>query len=158
MALLSEDDRKVLTERFESTLESDVKVRLFTQSEARGLLVLPGQEQAPTNEFMKVTRELMEELVGMSPKLSLEVFDAFNEGAGEAKRLQIEQLPAIVLGDDDGGRIRFYGAPVGNEFPTILTGIEALSKGGPMLTDAVADAARDRIDEQVHLRVFVTPT
>ena len=158
MALLSEDDRKVLTERFESTLESDVKVRLFTQSEARGLLVLPGQEQAPTNEFMKVTRELMEELVDMSPKLSLEVLDAFNEGAGEAKRLQIEQLPAIILGDDDEGRIRFYGAPVGNEFPTILTGIEALSKGGPMLTDAVANAARDRIDQQVHLRVFVTPT
>ena len=158
MALLSEDDRKVLTERFESTLESDVKIRLFTQSEARGLLILPGQEQAPTNEFMKVTRELMEELVDMSPKLSLEVFDAFNEGAGEAKRLQIEQLPAIILGDDDEGRIRFYGAPVGNEFPTILTGIEALSKDSPMLTDAVAHAARDRIDQQVHLRVFVTPT
>jgi hypothetical protein len=158
MALLSEDDRKALTERFQETLENDVKVRLFTQSEARGLLVLPGQEQAPTNEFMKVTRELMEELVEMSPKLSLEVFDAFNDGADEAKRLQIEQLPAVVLGDDDEGRIRFYGAPVGNEFPTILTGIEALSKTGPMLRDAVADAARDLIDEPVHLRVFVTPT
>jgi alkyl hydroperoxide reductase subunit AhpF len=158
MALLSEDDRKVLTERFEETLESDVKVRLFTQSVGRGLLVLPGQQEAPTNEFMKVTRELMEELVEMSPKLSLEIFDAFNEGADEAKRLKIEQLPAIVLGDDDEGRIRFYGAPVGNEFPTILTGIEALSKSGPMLRDAVANAARDRIDEKVHLRVFVTPT
>jgi hypothetical protein len=158
MALLSEEDRKVLSERFEETLEADVKVRLFTQSEARGLLLLPGQEQPPTNEFMKVTQELLEELVEMSPKLSLEVFDAFNEGADEAKRLQIEQLPAIVLGDDDEGRIRFYGAPVGNEFPTILTGIEALSKAGPMLREEVANAARDLIDEQVHIRVFVTPT
>ncbi len=158
MALLSEDDRKVLTERFRETLEKDVKVRLFTQSDARGLLLLPGQEQAPSNESMKMTRELMEELIGMSPKLSLEVFDAFNEGADEAKRLQIEQIPAIILGDDDEGRIRFYGAPVGNEFPTILTGIEALSKGGPMLRGAVADAARNLIDQQVHLRVFVTPT
>lgn len=158
MALLSEDDRKALTERFEETLENDVKVRLFTQSEARSILLLPGQEQPPSNEFMKVTRELMEELVEMSPKLSLEVFDAFNEGAEEARRLEIEQLPAIVLGDDAQGRVRFYGAPVGNEFPTILTGIEALSKDGPMLRDAVADAARDRIDQPVHLRVFVTPT
>jgi hypothetical protein len=161
MALLSEDDRKVLTERFEESLESDVKIKLFTQSEARGLLVLPGQEQqAPTNEFMKVTRELLEELVGMSPKLSLEIFDAFNEGAGEAKRLRIEQLPAIVLGDDADGRVRFYGAPVGNEFPTILTGIEALSKSGPMLSENVAGFARDLdlIDQKVHLRVFVTPT
>jgi hypothetical protein len=158
MALLSEDDRKALTERFADTLESDVKVRLFTQSEARGILVLPGQEQAPTNEFMKVTRELMEELVEMSPKLSLEVFDAFNEGAEEAKRMHIEQLPAIVLGDDDEGRVRFYGAPVGNEFPTILTGIEALSKDEPMLSETVAGYARELIDQKVHLRVFVTPT
>ena len=158
MALLSEDDRKALTERFEETLEADVKVKLFTQSEARGLLVLPGQEQAPTNEFMQVTRELMEELVEMSPRLSLEIYDAFNDGADEAKRLQIEQLPAIVLGDDEAGNVRFYGAPVGNEFPTILTGIEALSKSGPMLREEVATAARDLIDQQVHLRVFVTPT
>ena len=54
--------------------------------------------------------------------------------------------------------MRFYGAPVGNEFPTILTGIEALSKSGPMLTEEVAKVAIERIDEQVHLRVFVTPT
>lgn len=158
MALLSEDDRKVLKERFESTLRDEVKIKLFTQSEARSLLVLPGQESAPASEFMRVTRELMEDLVGVSKKLSLEVFDAFNDGADEAKRLQIEQLPAIVLGDDSEGRIRFYGAPVGNEFPTILTGIEALSKSGPVLASAVANAARDHIDEQVHLRVFVTPT
>jgi hypothetical protein len=158
MALLSEDDRKVLTERFEETLERDVKVRLFTQSVARSLVVLPGQQNAPSNDSAKMTRELMEELVAMSSKLSLEVFDVFNEGADEAKRLKIEQLPAILLGDDDEGRIRFYGAPAGNEFPTILTGIEALSKSGPMLRAAVAIAARDRIDEKVHLRVFVTPT
>ena len=107
---------------------------------------------------MKVTNELMHELVEMSPKLSLEVYDAFGDGADETKRLQIEQLPAIVIGDDEGGHVRFYGAPVGNEFPTILTGIESLSQQEPMLSDPVAEAARERIDEEVHLRVFVTPT
>ena len=159
MALLSEEDRQALPERFETTLERDVTVKLFTQSEARSLLILPGQQdQRPGNEFMKVTNELMHELVEMSPKLSLEVYDAFGDGAEEAKRLQIEQLPAIVIGDDEGGHVRFYGAPVGNEFPTILTGIESLSQQEPMLRDAVAEAARDRIDEPVHIRVFVTPT
>ena len=158
MALLSDQDRAALAERFESSLERDVKVRLFTQSAARSLLVLPGQQSSPNNEYMKVTQELLQELVETSPKLSLDVYDAFGAGAGEAKRLRIEQLPAILLGDDDGGRVRFYGAPVGNEFPTILMGIESLSKDEPVLREAVADAARTRIDEQVHLRVFVTPT
>jgi len=159
MALLTEEDRHTLTERFETTLEHDVTVKLFTQSEARSLLILPGQQgQRPGNESMKMTNDLMHELVEMSPKLSLEVYDAFGEGAEETNRLQIEQLPAIVIGDDEGGHVRFYGAPVGNEFPTILAGIESLSQQEPMLRDAVAEAARDRIDEPVHIRVFVTPT
>ena len=161
MALLSDQDHQVLSERFAETLEKDVMVKLFTQSQARSLLILPGQDQqsqSQSNEFMKVTQELLEELTSISPKLTLQVYDVFSDGADEAKRLQIEQLPAIVLGDDDEGRVRFYGAPVGNEFPTILTGIEALSKSGPMLTEEVAKVAVERIDEQVHLRVFVTPT
>ena len=160
MALLSEQDHQALTERFAETLDKDVTVKLFTQSVARGLLVLPGQDEqrSQSNEFMKVTQELLEELTGISPKLRLEVYDVFGDGADEAKRLLIEQLPAIVLGDDDEGRVRFYGAPVGNEFPTILTGIEALSKGGPTLSEEVAKVAAERIDEQVHIRVFVTPT
>ena len=159
MALLSDQDHQVLSERFAETLEKDVIVKLFTQSQARSLLILPGQDQqSQSNEFMKVTQELLEELTSISPKLTLQVYDVFSDGADEAKRLQIEHLPAIVLGDDDEGRVRFYGAPVGNEFPTILTGIEALSKSGPMLTAEVAKVAIERIDEQVHLRVFVTPT
>ena len=157
MALLSDQDRAALTERFGTTLDREVKVKLFTQSAARSLLVLPGQ-QSPNNEYMKVTQELLEELTEMSPKLRLEVYDVFGDGADEAKRMGIEQLPAIVLGDDDEGRMRFYGAPVGNEFPTILTGIESLSKDEPMLGEAVVEVARERIDEPVHLRVFVTPT
>ena len=161
MALLSDQDHQVLSERFAETLEKDVMVKLFTQSQARSLLILPGQDQqsqSQPNEFMKVTQELLEELTSISPKLTLQVYDVFGDGADEAKRLRIEQLPAIVLGDDDEGRVRFYGAPVGNEFPTILTGIEALSKSAPMLTEEVAKVAIERIDEQVHLRVFVTPT
>lgn len=159
MALLSEEDRQALTERFATTLDREVTVKLFTQSEARSLLILPGQEnQQPGNEFIKVTGELMHELVDMSPKLNLEVYDAFGDGAAEARRLQIEQLPAIVLGNDEGGHVRFYGAPVGNEFPTILTGIESLSQQEPMLEEHVASVARERFDEQVHIRVFVTPT
>src|SRR5690606_7535714 len=102
-------------ERFEQSLVSDVKIRLFTQSDARSLLAIPGQPQHG-NEYARVTKEILQELVALSPKLSLEVYDIYGDGAAEAKRLNIEQIPAIVLGDDPDGRLRFYGAPVGNEF------------------------------------------
>jgi alkyl hydroperoxide reductase subunit AhpF len=157
MPLLSDEDRQTLTERFDTTLASDVKVKLFTQSAARNLLTIPGRPQTDGGESMKMTQELLEELVDISPKLSLEVYDIHSDGADEARRLKIEQIPAIVLGDDEQGQMRFYGAPVGNEFPTILTGIESISQDTPMLRDKVIEAA-SLIDESVHLRVFVTPT
>ena len=157
MALLGEDDRKAIEEHFSSKLESNVVLRLFTQSAARSLLTIPG-EATPNGEHAKVTQELLEELVATSPKLSLEVYDIHGEGAEEAKRLGIERIPAIVFGDDPDGRVRFYGAPLGNEFGTVISSIEALSTASPMLRQEVADAVRERIGEPVHLRVFVTPT
>ena len=158
MPLLSEEDRKTLEDRFAETLDEDVKILLFTESEARSLLTIPGQAANGAGaEYAKVTRELLTELAATSPKLTLEILDVHGDGADEAKRLQIEHIPAIVMGGDDG-RVRFYGAPVGNEFPTILMGIESISKSGPMLREGVATAVRERIDQQVHLRVFVTPT
>lgn len=159
MPLLSDQDRKTLEDRFADSLGREVKIRLFTESEARSLLTIPGRS-APqgAGELAKLTRDLLQEVAAASPKLSLEVLDVHGDGAEEARRLGIEQVPAVVLGGDDEGRVRFYGAPVGNEFPTILTGIETLSTGHPMLSEDVAAAVRERIDERVHLRVFVTPT
>ncbi|MEX2431490.1 MAG: hypothetical protein WD645_06170 [Dehalococcoidia bacterium] len=156
MPLLQETDRKAIQERFETSLTGEVQIRLFTQSDARSLLTIPGQPQQ-TNEYAKVTKELLQELASLSPKLSLEILNVHGDGSAEAKRLQIEQVPAIVLGGTDG-RLRFYGAPVGNEFATILTSIEGLSQNDPPLQEHVAKAAQERIDAPVHLRVFVTPT
>ena len=159
MPLLSDEDRATIGERFASRLEREVRLRLFTESAARSLLTIPGRPAAEgAGEFARLTRALLEELAATSPKLRLEVLDVHADGAEEARRLGIEQVPALVLGDDAEGRVRFYGAPVGNEFPTILTGIEALSTDRPMLREGVAAAVRERIDERVHLRVFVTPT
>ena len=157
VALLAEDDRKAIEEHFSSTLESDVVLRLFTQSTARSLLIVPG-EQSGTGEHAKMTQELLEELVACSPKLSLRVYDVHGDGGEEARRLGIEHIPAIVFGDDEEGRVRFYGTPFGNEFGTVIASIEALSKAQPMLRAEVADVVRAQIDERVHLRVFVTPT
>ena len=158
LALLSDQDRDLLKERFE-VLDEPVVVKLFTESEARSLLTIPGQPQNPGgNELAKVTRELLEEVISLTPKLSLEVHDIHGGGREEAQQLGIERIPAIILGDDPKGRVRFYGAPVGNEFPTILEGIEALSTSSPKIRDEIVDALAEHVTEPVNLKVFVTPT
>ena len=99
---------------------------------------------------------LLEQILDLFRFESISRFD--RSLTGDHVQQFIEQIPAIVLGDDPEGRVRFYGAPVGNEFPTILTGIESISQQAPMLQDYVMVAAQQYIDEPVHLRVFVTPT
>lgn len=158
MALLSDQDRDFLKERFEE-LDAPVVLKLFTESEARSLLTIPGQAQNPGgNEMAKVTKDLLEEVTELTPKLSLEVYDVNGDGKEHARELGIERVPAIVLGDDGQGRVRFSGAPVGNEFPTILEGIEALSTSSPKIRPDLAEALIERVNEPVNLKVFVTPT
>ena len=93
----------------------------------------------------------------LSPLLKLEVYDFYGQ-PDEARNLGVERIPALVLGDGTGGRVKFYGIPMGFEFVTIVEGIEALSLGAPNLRPAVLEAVRESIQEPVHLRVFVTPT
>ncbi len=154
MPLLSDGDCEILRERFQR-LDAPVTVKLFGESDAMSILTIPGRTP---NEMAKVTRELLEEVAALSDKLSLEAYDVNGDGKAEADRLGIERIPAIVLGDDDGGRVRFYGAPVGNEFPTILEGIDALSNGTPKVRQEVARALAEHVDQPVNLKVFVTPT
>ncbi len=154
MPVLSDADREALRQRFEERLQADVTIKLFTQSAARALLTVPGH---PDCRFCIQTQELAQELTELSPHLHLEVYDFYNQPE-EARKMGVERIPALVLGDGTDGRIKYYGIPSGYEFVTILEGIEALSQGEPGLKPAVVETARDRIQQPVHLRVFVTPT
>ncbi|MCH8242786.1 MAG: hypothetical protein IH897_09275 [Planctomycetes bacterium] len=78
------------------SLNDDVTIRLFTESAARTLLTVPGQ---PTNEYIKVTQDLMQELArnytivivthNMQQAARVSDFTAFltTEGGGQPGRL-----------------------------------------------------------------------
>ncbi|HCF86052.1 MAG TPA: hypothetical protein DEV72_12720 [Ktedonobacter sp.] len=69
MAMISPEDRKTLQTLFTQELQDDVNITYFTQHES--VLIVPGQECA----YCKETRELLEELTGISDKLHLIVKD-----------------------------------------------------------------------------------
>ena len=72
--------------------------------------------------FCKDTRELLEELQGVSGMVKVEVHD-FIKDAALAKELGISRIPAIaVIGAKDHG-IRFYGIPSGYEFASLVEAI-----------------------------------
>jgi glutaredoxin-like protein len=109
-------------------------------------------------EFCKTTRELLDELVDTSDKISLEVYD-FVADEAMVKKYGIDKIPAIVLlgdGDKDFG-IRFFGIPAGYEFTTLVEDILDVGRGAPQLPQEILDELA-KVNVPVHMQVMVSPT
>jgi glutaredoxin-like protein len=143
MGMINDKDRKAVSDRL-AKLAGPVKLVMFTQ------------EMECT--FCKETRELVEEVAGLSDKITLEVKD-FVQDEAAAKKLGIDKIPAIAVlgaGDKDYG-IRFYGVPAGYEFVSLLESLEIVAKG----QSGVSAAGKEKLKglkKPVSLQVFVTPT
>ncbi len=149
MALMDDRVRKQVKAAL-AGLARPVKLLMFTQGEGGALEC----------EYCGDTRQLLEELSGLSDKLTLEVKD-FQRDEDAAKTYGIDKIPALaVLADGDSPKdhgIRLYGVPAGYEFSSLIEGIKLVSQGEAGLS---AETLRQvaQIKEPVHIQVFVTPT
>lgn len=139
--MLQEREKKLVAEVFKE-LKNPVKLINFTQE--------------LECQFCRETRQLLTEVAGLSDKVSLEVYN-FQLDRQKVDEYQVDKIPATVIeGERDYG-IRYYGAPVGYEFATLLTDIADVSKGESNLKPETKEALK-KIDQKVHLQVFATPT
>lgn len=155
---LDEQAQKEIRLRF-ANLVNPVKIINFTQT--------------LECQYCKETRQILEELVALSDKLSLEVYN-FVTDKEKVAQYHIDKIPATAivagateskivtpvnpvpaLGKDYG--IRYYGIPSGYEFSSLLEDIEMISTAKHELSDEVAEKIK-LISEPVHIQVFVTPT
>jgi alkyl hydroperoxide reductase subunit AhpF len=143
---LDENITKQIQEVF-SSLVNPVEILLFTTQK--------------DCEYCGDTRELMEEVCGLSDKLSLRVVD-IDKDAELAKQYHIERSPSIaLLADVDGARIdngiRFSGIPAGHEFSAFIHSIISVSRQEPGISQET-QAFLDSLQTPVHLEIFTTPT
>ncbi len=148
MSLLDEKIKNQVREMFKD-LKSNVKLVVFTQD---SLIYSPGLEC----ETCKDNRILMEEVAGLSDKISLEVFD-FVKDKNMVEEYGIDKIPATVVeGERDSG-IRIYGMPAGYEFPTLLSAIKMVSTDNAEISEDTRNRLKE-ISKPVHIQVFVTLT
>jgi len=100
--------------------------------------------------------QLMKDLVPLSEKLSLQVFN-FLLDKEKVAQYGVDKVPATVIQNSKDYGIRFYGLPAGYEFSTLLDAILAVSKGDSCLLPASREKLF-QLTEPLHLEVFVTPT
>jgi glutaredoxin-like protein len=141
MTLIQDADRKLIAQRF-AELTHDVTLHMFTQEhECR---------------WCETTRQIVEELAGLSPKVRAEIHDFLGDPEA-VKQYGIDKIPAIAVVGEQDYRIRFYGVPAGYEFTPLLEAILDVGRGDPGLPEPVR-AELAKIDKPVHLQVMVTPT
>jgi alkyl hydroperoxide reductase subunit AhpF len=142
MSLLSTKIQADVSKALEG-MAGPVKLVMFTQA---------------TQALECETRALVEEIAALAPagKLNVEVKD-FVADTAAVEAYQVDKIPAIALvGAKDYG-IRFYGIPAGYEFSSLMDDIVTVSKGESGLAPATK-AAVAKINQPVHIQVYVTPT
>lgn len=150
MAIIPQQDQEYLKDLFAEKLEHPVTLRFYTQRQS--VLSVPGQECGTCAD----THALLNELVALSDKLTLDVHDFFAEQE-QAKAEGIEEIPAIVLEGQNKGTVRFIGVPAGYEFATLIEDLIDVSRGTTSLQPYSREVLA-ALQNPVHIKVFVTPT
>ena len=112
-------------------------------------------------EFCEETLQLVKEVVDVSDKLSLSVYDV-DENPGIAEQYNVDKLPGLVLVGKENDQvldygIRFAGIPSGHEFSSLIHDLLLVSDRDSGLDDQTRKFLAD-LKEPVLLQVFVTPT
>ena len=148
-----QDEQKKEIQEILAQMEAPVKLVHFTQE--------------INVEFAREGRKLLEELSEISDKLSLEVYN-LQIDREKAAEWGIDKVPATAIvggggvGDGAGNNekdygIRFYGAPMGYEFSSLLDAIVSVSKADSGLASETRETLQ-KLTQPLHLMVFVTPT
>jgi glutaredoxin-like protein len=142
MGIIPESHKTKLKTDLAKTLVNSVTLTVFTQE--------------IECDYCKETRELVEELGSLNDKIKTQVLDLVKDKE-RASQYQVDKVPAIVIEGPKKSKVKFYGAPAGYEFNTLIKDIVQTSRGE---TELSAETRRrlSEIKKPVHLKVFVTPT
>ena len=112
-------------------------------------------------EYCDQTAEMLGEIVALSEKLHLEIYD-LEDNADLAEKYHVDKVPGFsMVGHKDGQLvdygIRYAGIPAGHEFSSLVNDLVLVSKQDSGLSPATREFLHG-LEQPVNLQVFVTPT
>lgn len=113
-------------------------------------------EQSIGCETCAPTRRVLEQIVAENPDVALDVLNLVLDKE-KAAEYGVDRVPAVIIVAPGRDRIRYYGAPLGNELPTLLQAINMAATGETALTEQ-SRAQLKALSTPVALQVFFTPT
>jgi thioredoxin reductase (NADPH) len=139
--IIPDDVKKVIKETFLESLKNDVLLEVYTQ-------------KGKNDQFNDATVNLVKALAALSGKLKVTFHTV---GDGQAVKRNVTRAPTLLIAPDKY-RIRYTGAPLGEEGRSFLIAIMMASAGTGLLSDPTAKKIYDELREKRDIQVFVSPT
>lgn len=102
------------------------------------------------------TRRALEEIAAEDEHVTLVTLNLVLD-KDKAAEYGVDRAPAIIVEAPGRNRIRYYGAPLGNEWPTLIEAVRMTATGQTTLSDR-SRAQLETLTASVCLQVFFTPS
>ena len=139
--IIPDDVKKAIQETLEQGLVSDVNIEVYTKSGAN-------------DQFNEAAVNLIKELSPLSDKLKV-TYHAIGDELSVQRN--VSRSPTILIAPDKY-RIRYTGAPLGEEGRSFLIAIMMASSGKALLSEPAVKKISEELRENRDIRVFVSPT
>jgi len=154
--IIDQESRKILEKKFENEMKRKVSIYFFTSKEKE----IPFEELSSAQEkegfcmFCDFVRKFLDELKEISKeKIEVKEFELDSE---KGKEFNIERIPTILIDPENGYRIKYVGAPVGEEAWAFIDTIVQVSKDESNLSKQTKEAMKG-FKKEAKIEVFVTP-
>jgi thioredoxin 1 len=137
--LINERSRKELAAKFRHELRDEVGLSVF---------VGPGNKA-----YCDFAVQLCQELNELDSRITPTVYQ---DGSGAASRLGITRAPTVLIGWDQGYKVRYTGAPIGEEAGAFIETIALISRGESGLQED-SKTKLQYLDRSVSIQIYVAP-
>lgn len=138
--IIPEDAKKVIRDQFFKDLKDDVAIEVYT---------LAGMN----DQYNEAAVGLIRSLAALSPKIKASFHTV---GDPQSIKRSVTRSPSVLIAPDKF-RMRFTGAPVGEEGRALLVAILMASTRGVNLSDQAVQRLGE-LKERREIQVFVSPT
>jgi thioredoxin reductase (NADPH) len=139
--IIPDDVKQAVRETFNEGLKEPVIVEVYTKS-------------GTNDDFNKAAVALISALAELTDKLKVSFHTVGDE---QSVKRNVTRTPTVLIAPDKY-RIRYTGAPVGEEGRSFLIALMMASTGNTLLTEPAAAKIKEQLREKRDIQVFVSPT
>jgi thioredoxin reductase (NADPH) len=139
--IIPDDVKKAIKESFDEGLKEDVVLEVYTQ-------------KGKNDQFNEAAISLIKTLAELSDKLKVSFHTI---GDPQSVNRNVTRTPTVLIAPDRY-RIRYTGAPVGEEGRSFLIALMMASTNTGLLAEESIARIKDKLREKRDIQVFVSPT